>query len=454
MTARASTGRWAVRFRHLFGNAGRGASDRSGAVAVLAAIAALAVVPLLGAAFDLSSAWNVQSKMQEALDQAVFTGSQADPLTRNDLARRMFLANLSSLTAIIDPPSFITTPDGVMHGSATAKSQTLFLSAARVQTLTVQVSSKAQTNPDLVTASATASTVLAATSGVAADKLRWAPPALTKPITLLLGTGNTTNYLKADQDYILKLPAKKKVGYTYLIGGRNIEIIGGYITLPKTSDTSNGAPSRAIYIKDATGVVHVEGVLIDASGGGMSDGIDISAPLATVQVENVRVDGVYGYSNQFHADVVQPFGGVKDLRIDKLTGYTGYQGLTIDEDLGAIGAAELHRVNLVATGTQIWGSGNNGGYLIWMVHGNQCQPNFPVSFDNVYVKPRATLANGVWPPATTQTACPASVTANDAVATFPKLPASGYVTKGMPPLGDYVPAGVAGLSYQSPGYMG
>jgi hypothetical protein len=186
----------------------------------------------------------------------------------------------------------------------------------------------------------------------------------------------------------------------------------------------------------------------------MSDGVDIAAPEATVQVENVRVEGIYGYNNQFHADVIQPFGGVRDLRVDKLTGYSGYQGLTIDHDHGAIGSAELYRVNLVATGAQVWGSANNGGYLLWLTPLSKCQPSYPVTLNNVYVKPRATLANAVWPPVGAQTACPALTTANDLVASFPKLPVSGYVSKGLPPQGDFVPQGVAGLNYRSPGYLG
>ena len=70
-----------------------------------------------------------------------------------------------------------------------------------------------------------------------------------------------------------------------------------------------------------------------------------SSPDSIVQIENVRVDGVFGFNNQFHADVVQPYGGVKDLRIDKLTGYSAYQGLTIGRDRGAIGSVEISRAN-------------------------------------------------------------------------------------------------------------
>lgn len=291
-------------------------------------------------------------------------------------------------------------------------------------------------------------------SAAESDKLRWAPPPLSHPVTLQLRDGITYNKLDDSKDYIVKLPRNKKVGSTVLEGGRNIVIIGGWITLPVLPDKSNAAMSRGIYIKNSVGVVHIEGVLIDGSGGGMSDGIDIDAPKATVQIENVRVEGIYGYFDQFHADVVQPFGGVKDLRIDKLTGYTGYQGLTIGRDLGDMGSAEISRVNLVATGDQIWGRHNNSGYLVWLTHASDCRFDFPIKLREVWVQPRPTrsLADSVWPPIGGKTACPSEARDDDSEARFPRLSILGRVRKGLPPGGDFVPAGVAGVNYVSPGY--
>ena len=417
------------------------------------AVASIAVIPLLGAAFDLSRAMGDRSKVQDAMDQAVFAGSQADPSVRGDVALRLFLANVSSVTtATVSTPTFSTNSSGQLTGTVTATVPTLFLSAASVPALTVTATSTASTVA--TSASSTTSSSTSSSGAMTSDKLRWAPPVLKNPITITVGDGNTSNNLDPTKDYIIKLPAKKKVGYTNLIGGHNVVVIGGYITLPVTSDLSNNAPSRAIYIKNATGTVHVEGILVDASGGGMSDAIDISAPAATVQIENVRVDGIYGYNDEFHADVVQPFGGVKDLRIDKLTGYTGYQGLSIGKDLAPIGSAEIYRANLVSTGAAIWGAHNDGGFLLWLTAGSSCSGVYPVTLSDVYLKPRSNLSNAVWPPVGTVTKCAAQTTTNDVEASFPKLAVSGYVLKGLPPQGDFVPAGVAGLNYHSPGYLG
>ena len=298
-------------------------------------------------------------------------------------------------------------------------------------------------------------------SGVEGATLRYPPPPLEPPTIIKLGTGVTYNKLADGHDYLVKMPVVKKVGTTTLEGGRNIVIIGGYVTLPvlmKASgqpDLSNGAISRGIYIKNNHGVVHIEGLLVDATGGGMSDGIVIAATDSIVQIENVRVDGVFGFNHQFHADVVQPYGGVKDLRIDKLTGYSAYQGLTIGQDLGPIGSAEISRANLVCIHPQINGRENNGGYMLWFTsHGGGEDTTYPLILDEVYIQPRAgrTLGSSVWPPAGFAQ-CPAVIAADDSVATWPSLPkVKGCIKKGPPPHGDFVPVGVAGLKYVSPGY--
>ena len=286
-------------------------------------------------------------------------------------------------------------------------------------------------------------------------KLRWAPPALVNPVTIALGDGPTYTQLSDDQDYVIQLPKTRKVGSTILEGGHNVVILGGYITLPEQADQADTAHSSAIFIKDNVGVVHIEGVLIDASARGMSDGIDISAPRSTVQIENVRIDGVYGFHNQFHAHVIKPFGGVAGLRVDKLTGYSGYQGLTLDTELGPIGFADISRVNLVAIRKQVWGPGNNGGQMLWLTREPSCRETYPIRFGEVYVQPRAgtPLAKAVWPMAAGGSDCPAKAQGGDAEVSFPTLPVDGDVQRGLPPKGDFVPEGVAGAAYVTPGYQ-
>lgn len=282
----------------------------------------------------------------------------------------------------------------------------------------------------------------------AQGQLAYSPPELTNPITINLGTGKTSTTLDDNKDYILKLPSSKKVGATTIIGGRNVVIIGGHITIPTGGQYDSD--KRAIYVKDGPNTqvgrtVHIEGILIDGSGGGDSDGIAIAAPKTIVQIQNVRIVGLTGSQSGYHNDVVQPWGGVKELRIDRLTGSTNYQGFQIPKDLAPIEKAEISNVNLSYTNQPP----ADGGYMIWLAH--RCN-TYPVKLTNVYVVPKSgrSLGKSVWPDED-DSSCPVNVTNN--VATWPTLPhISGSVIGGSPSGGDFVPSGVAGVGYVSPGY--
>jgi hypothetical protein len=277
----------------------------------------------------------------------------------------------------------------------------------------------------------------------AGTSLRWAPPALTSPTVIELGTGYTYTRMDPARDYVIKLPPVKKIGATVLDGGRNVVVIGGQVTIP--ADTPAGAANdsyrRALYIKNATGTVHLEGIEIDGSGGGESDAIAISAPNATVQVENVRAIGLRGGYSSWHADVIQPWGGVKALRVDGLTATSNYQGLQLNRDKGPIGSASLRRVDLA----QSPGPYDRGGFMLWLT--NQCD-GYPVGLDQVYVTPRAgrSVRDSVWP----GFACDSQLSGGSL--TWSGLPVAGGVRGGPPPGGSFVPPGAAGALYRTPGY--
>jgi hypothetical protein len=282
--------------------------------------------------------------------------------------------------------------------------------------------------------------------------LPWAPPLLVEPKTITLGTGYTHTTLAADRDYIVKLPATKKVGGTWIDGGHNVVIVGGAVTVPAPiGTTETGAERRAFYIKGTTGTVHIEGVEIDNPSGAQFDGIAIAAPQATVQLENLRITGLRGGLAAYHADVVQPWGGVKVLRIDHLTGSSDYQGLTLAEDLGPIGSSLISNVNLAALSTP---TTEKGGHMVWLTKGTQTCQSRPVHLSNVYLQPRKdrSLSTSVWPPSSSALSCPAS---GGALVSWPKLPVvAGAVAAGTPAGGDYVPAGSVGLRYKTSGYLG
>lgn len=284
----------------------------------------------------------------------------------------------------------------------------------------------------------------------AADALAWPPPRLSDPTTIEVGQGYTDLRLDPTRDYVLVLPATDKSGGLTIEGGHNVVLIGGHISVPPASASSSSASRRAIYVKGATGTVHIEGVLLDAAAGAMWDGIDIDAPAATVQLENVRIEGVGGALSAFHGDAVQPWGGVKDLRIDRLSATSDYQGLTIPIDRGPIERAELSEIDLTGVG----GERQGGGHLLWLTTGTASCRTYDISLTNVYVRarPARRLWNSVWPQVGLTKACAARVRRR--TASWPGLPTvRGHVTAGSPPGGTYVPRAEVASSYVSPGYL-
>jgi hypothetical protein len=277
--------------------------------------------------------------------------------------------------------------------------------------------------------------------------LRWAPPALVDPTAIgVPRRGYTEVRLDPEKDYVVELPAGGRRGGLTILGGHDVVIVGGQITVPDSGGTDD-VLRRALYIKGATGTVHVEGVLFDAAPGVMWDGIDVAAPEATVQIENVRVSGVRGRAADFHGDVVQPWGGVRELRIDRLSATSDYQGLTIPVDQGPIGTALISRVDLHRIRRD-----PHRGRLLWLTSGSRTCESYPARLKRVFVEPRPGHGGGlgaaIWPGTGLPPACPARTSAG--TATWPALPeVVGHVRLGDPPHGPYVPPGLAGDEYVS-----
>jgi len=310
-------------------------------------------------------------------------------------------------------------------------------------------------------------------SGTEGAKLRWAPPALTNPTTIALKDGYSKLSLDPTKDYIITLPPYVKRGGISVVGGHHVVIIGGHVQLPAEQRADDGTlircdaqkncddggcstrakpPTswdyhqycRAFYVAQSTGTVHVEGVVIDGRRT-KQDAFAINAPEATVQIQNVRVEGLYGDEATWHADVIQPWGGVKELRVDRLTAETAFQGLQIAPDPRGnpnIGTLILSRTN-------ISGSGN------WkMMASYGCSFARRLVFEQLYVQPGPgrTLANTVWPPVSDERKCN-GVLRNGKEVVWPDATMQGVVILGPPPGGDFVLQGTAGNAYQSPGYQ-
>ncbi|OMQ16693.1 hypothetical protein A7K94_0200730 [Modestobacter sp. VKM Ac-2676] len=180
----------------------------------------------------------------------------------------------------------------------------------------------------------------------------------------------------------IQLSPDHPVGPIMIADCRNAVIIGGSIrALP--SAKVNGADQRAIYVRNCTGTVHIEGVHIDgAVSGAQTDGIAANSPKAVLQIQNVRVDGLRGGSTGNHSDVFQPWGGLLEYRIDRLTGSSNFQGLHVFENTGPIGRGTIRNTNIVGTND---GTVDKGGYYLW----TDCDDNYPLQLDGVYVAPPA-----------------------------------------------------------------
>ena len=291
--------------------------------------------------------------------------------------------------------------------------------------------------------------------------LNWAPPTLTDPTVVTVASGQDPDVLNLNtrRDYTVRLSRTGIHGTVEINGGHNVVLIGGEVTVPSTANqTDNGADDTdtAIYIRGSTGTVHIEGVLIRADADTEFDGIDVNAPEATVQVENVRMEDVYGSMTTEHADVIQTWGGAKALDVDDLTANGDYQGLTISPDLGSVGSADIENVDLTAEPRPAALAANTvgGGIMLWLTTGTTTCQSSPVTLHNVYISDltdHIEPVNTVWPSPSSGLSCDPTVTGSSV--SWPSLPVTGSVTLGAPPDGPFVPEGVAGNSYESPGYL-
>jgi hypothetical protein len=278
----------------------------------------------------------------------------------------------------------------------------------------------------------------------AVPPLTWAPPELHEPTTITIGALGSIPALDRGRDYILIMPATPRGEGVVINGGRNVVLLGGEIAIDDQGTTPTINARRGLYIANSTGVVHVEGLLIH--GTDLSEGIQINAPQAIVQLQNVAVRNVHardqvGFTDN-HPDVIQTWGSVRELRVDGFTGETDYQGIFFKADYnGPHGAVHLRRVNMRAMPTT--------RYQVWMDDRGGRYPS--VTFDDVWVEPRpgGRFEKSIWPDVDHPRHAPVI---EDGTASWPSLEVEGSVHEGVPPEGDFVPVTSVGLGYTSPGY--
>lgn len=293
------------------------------------------------------------------------------------------------------------------------------------------------------------------TKGDDPNPLRWQSPPLKNPVVLHASATGSHFHLSTTRDYIIVVPRPRLLGTLWIEGGHNVVVVGGHVTVPSwANQRDNGADDTdtGIYVEGASGTVHLEGLLIDAMPDVMFDAIDINAPRAAVQIERVRVNGLYGSDLTEHADAVQTWGGVRKLQIDELSVFGDYQGLTINPALGPVGNVEVDHADLTlkAVPPPLREISVGGGHMVWLTAGADSCDSGHVRLFDVYVDdevPRKVLsADTVWPARNSRLPCRARVRAG--VASWPRLPVSGVVTLSAPRGGPFVPTRLVGADYR------
>ena len=260
--------------------------------------------------------------------------------------------------------------------------------------------------------------------------LSWEAPHLDDPITIAVDESNRELQLDPNQDYRIVMPSRPLAapGGLVIDGGQDNVLVGGHISIPWAGPSPDLSVQqnfiahinerRGLFISNATGTVHIEGLLID--GEDLTEGIQIRAPEATVQLQNIRIDYVRARDQQDftdnHPDLIQPWGGVQNLRIDKFTGVTDYQGIQLESAMAEIGGVTIKRTNIRAMPT--------ARYLMWK-GGN----DYPLEVQNVWVEPAPgrTWQTTSWP--------------HDSAAWE-------NLRRGVPPGGDFVPSDAVGVDYR------
>ena len=262
--------------------------------------------------------------------------------------------------------------------------------------------------------------------------------------------------LDLDADYLILMPDEPLRRGVTVGGGRNVVMIGGEIDIPWQGRDPGIEQRRGLYIRRTTGTFHLEGLLLH--GEDISEGIQLNAPDASIQITNVAVldikarDQIHFRDN--HPDLIQSFGGGNSIAVDRFSGSTDYQGFLfqVTSDVHGHGPVSLSRVNITGRPT--------ARYLLWFALPHDGET---VIMEDVWLdvprQRRGGLGRAVWPDVNGDHPRRAErfrVAGRDAVHwPFEMVPPIiGHVLEGSPPHGDFVDPDLIGIGYRSPGYVG
>ena len=122
-------------------------------------------------------------------------------------------------------------------------------------------------------------------------RLTWPPPSLNAPVSEISVRTSGGLYRGGGRDCRVRFPGAAVTRRTDIVGCHDVVIVGGDLNIGGSVVVGSTA-GVGLWVKDFTGLAHIEGLRI--RGSGLSDALWISsgADNATAQVENVRVDAV------------------------------------------------------------------------------------------------------------------------------------------------------------------
>jgi hypothetical protein len=300
-----------------------------------------------------------------------------------------------------------------------------------------------------------------------ATKLGWAPwPDTVNTVYVNVPTTGLDMVGDVTKDYVLVMPStpvspKPGAGCIRLDNAHMVKIIGGECLIPPQPFVYNSKTRRCLGFNNVTWWVHVEGFWCH---GDVLDYAEYSGSNAAVTYENDRVEGVSARDEinftDGHPDGVYVFGGAvpgaRSVRIDRMTIETDYQAMFFAHWLTGAAAGQNYPITIKNSnlrGTPI--PGTHLAQLLWRADALN-----PMSLTAVYLQPQM-LGNGTQEPLI-KAVKPSDVdpvVANRAyynidgsVAWPTAAHITGRVIGGLPPGGDFVPVGIAGTNYISPGY--
>lgn len=311
--------------------------------------------------------------------------------------------------------------------------------------------------------------------------LLFRPPTMSyPPVTVNVPSGPQTLTLDDSKDYLLNLGAVSwntvGAGRTtttrselVIKGGRKRVIIGGSINVNSVDAWDDAVSLHLVGGVDADqgGEFYLEGVDFPNS----VNAITLSTP-SLVTLQNIRVgnNGVYqhDHSHGIHPDIIQVWrsttGNGPRIRIDRFTGNSDYTGFSCLEAPDPR-SWEIHHSNVQTVGDCIYAASGGQPHTackyvwdeVWFhTAAGKIDDHISYTDSNWY-----RLSNGTqtWDSGGLRVGGAGSLTSlggNQGDTWTCLEPTAGLYNQtawwGTPPAGDFVPAGVPGVNYSSPGY--